>query len=72
MPYAIGETVWHRGDPYVVSTLPYGLHGAEWQDARDESGDVITVATPEARAARDADARKVRDEMREGFTRLHR
>lgn len=45
--YAIGDKTWAEGVEVTVSSLPYERYGGSFQDARDSSGRLIIVPTPE-------------------------
>jgi hypothetical protein len=70
MGYEIGEKVWFKGDEYTITTVPYSLHGGEFQDATDENGKTVTVPTPEARTAQAERVRSEYKEMQAGFRSL--
>lgn len=47
MAHKICSKVWHKGDEVTIKSEPYELHGGMFQDAVDEFGNNILVATPE-------------------------
>ena len=44
--YEIGSKIWSRGDEVTITSKPYILHGAEWQDGVTEAGKTVTLVTP--------------------------
>lgn len=68
--YPIGHELWTRGDRCQIISEPYTLHGAEWQDARTETGRIYTVPTPSHEAANIARAQQEWDDQQAGFRRL--
>ena len=67
--HAIGSIIVWRGDEYIVTGLPYQLHGAEWQDAAGH-GKVVTIRTPRSKAIDEAQRRATYLDMQAGFSRL--
>ncbi len=66
----IGTTTYTMGIEITISTEPYELYGAMWQDGVDENGKTWTIKT---NAQRKADTAKVQAEWKEqqaGFSRL--
>jgi len=45
--YYVGEKVWHQGDEVTIITKPYKMYGGFFQDAKVETGKVISIATPD-------------------------
>ena len=50
--YAIGQKTFFRGQEITITTEPYYLHGATWQDGITESGKIFTVRSLEEIAKR--------------------
>ena len=71
--YNIGQKIWHKGDEATVSSLPYKLHGVDWQDAIvTDTGETITILTPEQVEVNAQIARQVWQAQQAGFARLHK
>jgi len=66
----IGDKAWTRGIELTITSEPYELHGAIWQDAIDENGKTYTVISNEQREKNVASARREHAEMQAGFRKL--
>lgn len=64
--YKIGSIVWFHGDEYKITTEPYVLWGATWQDA-EGCGKTITVPTPQQQAENIGLLQAERAAMQAGF-----
>lgn len=70
-PHPIGSIVWHRGNPCLITSAPYTLHGGEFQDAVDqETGKSVVVATPAHVERRSAENISGWHDMQRGFQEL--
>ena len=71
MTYAIGDKVWFRGDEVTITTEPYCMFGAMWQDGiTTECGKLVSVKTPGQRAADAARKQAEWREQQDAFKRL--
>jgi len=69
--YQIGEKIWKAGDEVTITSKPFELYGAMWQNAINEFGKTIVVATPEQKAS---DVKVIQEAWvreQEGFRRLN-
>lgn len=71
--YSIGQKVWHRGDEATVTSLPYKLHGADWQDATlTDTGRIVTLPTPEQMEQNAQNAKHGWQAQQAGFAKLRK
>ena len=70
--YEIGSTTFFKGDEITITTTPYELYGAMWQDGEKENGDIVTVKTPEQSAADVAKIQSDWKEQQSNFSNLHK
>jgi len=68
--YEVGSTAWFRGDEVTITSEPYEMDGAEWQNAVYPDGRKIILSTPKQR---ERNAKRYRAEwqsQQDGFRRL--
>lgn len=68
--YEIGAKVWSNGNELTVTSAPYTMHGASFQDAVDANGKTFSILTKD-QAAKNVAAKKAEwKDQQDQFRRL--
>ena len=68
--HKIGSKVWTGGNEITITTEPYTVHGGEYQDGVTDSGVILSVVTPEAKAGQVKEKQDTWQRQQDGFRRL--